>query len=63
MWTDPIVEQIHKTRAAITIKAGDNSHALTLAAQEMTQAASEKFGVQWRRSPVNQREVAPQVGA
>jgi hypothetical protein len=63
MWTDPIVEQIHQTRADITRKAGNNSHALTLAAQEMTQAAGEKFGVQWRRSPVNQRQIAPEVGA
>jgi hypothetical protein len=51
MWTDPIVEQIHQVRADITLKAGDNSHALTLAAQEMTLAAGEKFGVQWRRVP------------
>jgi hypothetical protein len=38
MWTDLIVEQIHQTRADITLKAGDNSHALTLAVQEMTRA-------------------------
>ena len=63
MWMDPIVEQIHQTRADITLKAGDNSHALTLAAQEMTQAAGEKFGVQWRRSPANQLQITPEARA
>lgn len=62
MWTDPIVEQIHQTRADITRKAGDNSHALTLAAQEMTQAASEKFGVRWRHSSVGQSQSAIETG-
>ena len=59
MWTDPIVEQIHQTRADITLKAGDNSHALTLATHEMTQVAGEQFGVQWRRSPAHQSRTAP----
>lgn len=53
MWIDPIVEEIHQTRADITLKAGDNSHALTLVAQEMTRAAGQKFGMQWRRLPAN----------
>ena len=48
MWTDPIVEEIHRTRADITLKAGDNSHALSLAAEEMAVVAAEKFGVRWR---------------
>jgi hypothetical protein len=62
MWTALIVEQIHQTRADITLKAGDNSHALTLAVQEMTRAAGVKFGVQWRCSPVHQHQIAPKVG-
>ena len=60
MWTDPIVDQIHKTRADITLKAGDNCHALTLAAQEMTTAASEKFGVRWRHVSLVQSQTAPE---
>ena len=52
MWTDPIVAQIHQTRADITLKAGDNSHAITLAAQRMAQEAGQKFGVQWRKLPL-----------
>lgn len=53
MWTDPIVAQIHQTRADITLKAGDNSHAITLAAQRMAQEAAQKFGVQWRTLPIS----------
>ena len=52
MWTDPIVAQIHQTRADITLKAGDNSHAITLAAQRMAQEVAQKFGVQWRKLPL-----------
>ena len=52
MWTDPIVAQIHQTRADITLKAGDNSHAITLAAQRMAIEAAQKFGVQLRRLPL-----------
>jgi hypothetical protein len=52
MWTDPIVAQIHQTRADITLKAGDNSHAITLAAQRMAQEAAQKIGVQWRKLPM-----------
>ena len=52
MWTDPIVAQIHQTRADITLKAGDNSHAITLAAQRMALEAAQKFGVQWRKLPI-----------
>lgn len=48
MWADPIVEEIHRTRADITLKAGDNSRALSLAAEEMAVAAVEKFGIRWR---------------
>jgi hypothetical protein len=57
-----MVEQIHQTRADITRKASHNSHALTLAAQEIAQAAGKKFGVKWRRSPVNQRQIETEVG-
>jgi hypothetical protein len=63
MWTDPFVEEIHQTRADITLRTGDNSDALTLVAQEMTWAAGEKFGVKWCRLPVSQREIAPKAGA
>ena len=52
MWIDPIVAQIHQTRADITLKAGDNSHAITLAAQRLAQEAAQKFGVQWRKLPL-----------
>lgn len=52
MWTDPIVAQIHQTRADITRQAGDNSHAITLAAQRMAQEAAQKFGVQWNLLPL-----------
>lgn len=52
MWTVPIVAEIHHTRADITLKAGDNSHAITLAAQRMAQEAAQKFGVQWRKLPL-----------
>ena len=61
MWTDPIVEQIHQTRADITLKAGDNSHALTLVTEEMARVAGEKFGVQWRRSPAGHVPASPKV--
>ena len=52
MWTDPIVAEVHQTRAEITLKAGDNSHALTLAAERLAQDTTRKFGMQWQRLPV-----------
>lgn len=49
MLADPIVAQIHQIRSDFTALVGDESHALTLAAQAMREQLSITFGVQWRR--------------
>jgi hypothetical protein len=52
MLTDPIVAQIHQIRSELTALVGDESHALTVAAQTMREQLSTTFGMQWRRLAV-----------
>lgn len=63
MWTDPIVADIHDIRTNITAQAGDNSHALTLAAQRMAKEAAEKYGMHWKSAAPSPRPATVEAPA
>jgi hypothetical protein len=58
MFTDPIVAQIHQIRSDFTALVGDESHAMTVAAQTAREQLSNTFGIQWRRLAIKTKPTA-----